>query len=82
MRFVALPLALLAAACAPDQGLNYSKNDPVVIEDGAITGRVCDPSGRTWLADAQAYVKRLEQLVGAPIKMVSVGPERTATLIR
>jgi adenylosuccinate synthase len=32
--------------------------------------------------EAQTYVKRLEQLVGAPIKMVSVGPERTATLIR
>ena len=32
--------------------------------------------------EAQQYVKRLETLVGAPIKMVSVGPERTATLIR
>jgi adenylosuccinate synthase len=32
--------------------------------------------------EAQAYVKRVEQLIGAPIKMVSVGPERTATLIR
>jgi adenylosuccinate synthase len=32
--------------------------------------------------EAQQYVKRVEQLVGAPIKMVSVGPERTATLLR
>jgi len=32
--------------------------------------------------EAQTYVKRLESLVGAPIKMVSVGPERTATLLR
>ncbi len=32
--------------------------------------------------EAQQYVKRIEQLVGAPVKMVSVGPERTATLIR
>ena len=32
--------------------------------------------------EAQQYVKRLEQLLGAPIKMVSVGPERSATLIR
>ncbi|HEY7088244.1 MAG TPA: adenylosuccinate synthase [Tepidisphaeraceae bacterium] len=32
--------------------------------------------------EAQQYVKRLETLAGAPIKMVSVGPERTATLIR
>jgi adenylosuccinate synthase len=32
--------------------------------------------------EAKQYVKRLETLAGAPIKMVSVGPERTATLIR
>jgi adenylosuccinate synthase len=33
-------------------------------------------------AEAKAYVLALEKLVGAPIRMVSVGPERTATLIR
>ena len=32
--------------------------------------------------ETKQYVKRLESLVGAPIKMVSVGSERTATLIR
>ncbi len=32
--------------------------------------------------EAKQYVKRLETLAGAPIRMVSVGPERTATLIR
>jgi adenylosuccinate synthase len=32
--------------------------------------------------EAQQYVKTLEKLVGAPIKMVSVGAERTATLVR
>jgi adenylosuccinate synthase len=32
--------------------------------------------------EAQNYVKTLEKLVGAPIKLVSVGPERTATLVR
>jgi adenylosuccinate synthase len=32
--------------------------------------------------EAQLYVKRLESLAGAPIRMVSVGPERTATLVR
>jgi adenylosuccinate synthase len=32
--------------------------------------------------EAKQYVKRLETLVGAPIKLVSVGAERTATLIR
>jgi adenylosuccinate synthase len=33
-------------------------------------------------AEAQQYVKRLESLVGAPIKMVSVSPDRAATLMR
>jgi adenylosuccinate synthase len=32
--------------------------------------------------EAQQYVRRLEQLAGAPIKLVSVGPDRTATLVR
>jgi adenylosuccinate synthase len=32
--------------------------------------------------EAQTYVKTLEKLVGAPIKLVSIGPERTATLVR
>jgi adenylosuccinate synthase len=32
--------------------------------------------------EAKQYVKRLEAIVGAPISMVSVGSERTATLIR
>jgi adenylosuccinate synthase len=32
--------------------------------------------------EAKQYVQVLEKLVGAPIRMVSVGPERTATLIR
>ena len=32
--------------------------------------------------EAQQYVKRLETLVGAPIRIVSVGPERSATIMR
>jgi adenylosuccinate synthase len=32
--------------------------------------------------EAQAYVGRIEQLAGAPVKVVSVGPERAATLFR
>jgi adenylosuccinate synthase len=32
--------------------------------------------------EAQQYVKRIEQLLAAPINMVSVGPERSATLMR
>ena len=32
--------------------------------------------------EAQQYVKTLEKLMGVPIKIVSVGPDRNATLIR
>ncbi len=32
--------------------------------------------------EAQQYVKRIEQLLGAPINMVSVGPDRSAMLMR
>ena len=32
--------------------------------------------------EAQLYIKRVEQLIGAPIKMLSVGPDRTATIMR
>jgi adenylosuccinate synthase len=32
--------------------------------------------------EAQKYVTTLEKLIGAPIKFISVGPERQATLIR
>ncbi len=32
--------------------------------------------------EAKAYVQRLEDLIGVPITMVSVGPDRTATLMR
>jgi adenylosuccinate synthase len=32
--------------------------------------------------EAQQYVKRVEQLIGAPVRMVSVGAERMATIMR
>jgi adenylosuccinate synthase len=33
-------------------------------------------------AAAQAYVRRIEELVGAPVAMISTGPERSETIIR
>jgi len=32
--------------------------------------------------EAQTYVKRVEQIIGAPIRLVSVGPDRNATILR
>ena len=71
--------------------LEYFRADMDVLEDvepvyetlpgwhGNITGvRRFDDLPK----EAQVYVKTLEKLVGAPIRMVSVGAERTATLLR
>lgn len=51
-----IPIALTLSTACSEQGLSFKREDPVVIDNGAIKGRVCDPSGRTWLPDAQAYV--------------------------
>lgn len=55
-----LALAVLLTACS-DQGLTFKREDPVVIEPGGIKGRVCDPSGRTWLPDAFVYVNLVDE---------------------
>jgi hypothetical protein len=54
MRKILAGLVLIASGCS-DQGLVIDNNEDEVPEAGSITGRVCDPSGRTWLADAMAY---------------------------
>ena len=54
-----LSLSLLLAGCSDTQ-LSYTKEDPVEILPGSITGRVCDPSGRLWLPDALAYVNLMD----------------------
>ena len=33
-------------------------------------------------AAAQAFLKRIEELVGTPIDLVSTGPDRTQTIVR
>jgi len=55
-----LPFALTLAACS-DQGVTFVKEDPIIIENGMLRGRVCDPSGRTWLPDALAYVNIVDE---------------------
>ncbi|MGH2379362.1 MAG: adenylosuccinate synthetase, partial [Candidatus Limnocylindria bacterium] len=30
---------------------------------------------------AKSYLRRIEETVGAPVRMVGIGPERTATLL-
>lgn len=49
-----------------------------------MPGWRCDLSGARTLADLPAeacgYVSRLEQLIGVPVGMISVGPQRTAVI--
>jgi adenylosuccinate synthase len=51
-----------------------------------LPGWKTDTSGITDYDDlpekAKAYVRRLEELVGAPMAMISTGPERSETIIR
>lgn len=54
-----LALSALLAGCS-DTGLSYKQEDKEVIDPGSISGRVCDPTGRTWLADALTYVNLVD----------------------
>lgn len=56
MRFLSLTALLLAGSVAcNDVTLNVDRDPPPVPRDGTISGRVCDPSGASWLADAMVY---------------------------
>jgi hypothetical protein len=47
---------LVSLSGCPGEGSVWSLDDPNgVPSPGSITGRVCAPTGRTWLADALAY---------------------------
>lgn len=53
---VLVPVLVLLAACQSEQQLHTTNPKAAVVSPGSISGRVCDPSGRTWLPDALAYV--------------------------
>ena len=54
MRIATVALALALTGCQ-EQNF-FVPTDPVATpEPGSVEGRVCDPSGRTWLADALIY---------------------------
>src|SRR5262245_59659813 len=55
LQFLIATLVVTLVACNPDQGFTPDDNDANGDEPGQISGRICDPSGRTWLADAMAY---------------------------
>jgi len=53
---VLVPALFLLVACNNENNLQTTVPHAEVVSPGSITGRVCDPTGRTWLADALAYV--------------------------
>ena len=54
MRAILVLLAVLLVGC--QETTFFVKEDPpYTTQPGSIEGRVCDPSGRTWLGDAQVY---------------------------
>ena len=66
-------------------------DDPVVLDRAQPVLESLEPwseniSGARQLKDlpraARAYVKRVEQTVGAPVRIISVGPDREQTILR
>lgn len=56
LRFIfAALVTIAAAACSPEQSFTKDEEINQVVSPGEIAGRVCDPSGKTWLQDAQVY---------------------------
>lgn len=56
MIVASLMLTNLLLACSTENNLTSKVTIPDVVGPGSVKGRVCDPTGRTWLADALAYV--------------------------
>jgi hypothetical protein len=55
LQFLLATLVATLVACNPEQSFTGDINDGTGDEPGQISGRICDPSGRSWLADAMAY---------------------------
>jgi hypothetical protein len=54
LQFLIATLVATLVACS-DTSFNPNLGNNGSDDPGQITGRICDPSGRTWLADAMAY---------------------------
>ncbi len=55
MRAILPIFAVLALGCTEQSFFVDKKPEPPGLSPGSVTGRVCDPTGRTWLADALVY---------------------------
>ena len=60
LRWANILIGGFLAGCS-DTTLVKKPEHEVEILDGSISGRVCDPSGRTWLVGATAYVNLVDE---------------------
>ena len=54
------PLVLGAFAGCTENTIFKNEDDMAGLDPGSIAGRICSPSGRTWLADAMAYAHLID----------------------
>ena len=61
MRHLLLYPLLIGALTGCTENTIFKNEDELAgLDPGSITGRVCSPSGRTWLADAMAYAHLID----------------------
>ena len=66
----------------PSNGEDASRCEPIYEEMPGWTENTIGTRSMDALpANAQAYIKRIEELVGKPVDMVSTGPDREETLV-
>ncbi len=66
----------------PSKGEDASRCEPIYEEMPGWTENTIGTKSMDALpANAQAYIKRIEELVGKPVDMVSTGPDREETLV-
>ncbi|NQY65814.1 MAG: adenylosuccinate synthetase, partial [Alteromonadaceae bacterium] len=66
----------------PTAAEGYEKIVPVYEEMPGWTEKTVGATSRTDLpANALAYIKRIEELTGVPVDIISTGPDRNETII-
>ncbi len=58
--FLLYPLFLGAFAGCTENTIFKNEDEMAGLDPGSIAGRICSPSGRTWLADAMAYAHLID----------------------
>jgi len=53
-------LGFLVTGCS-ESTFTIDRDPPAIPEPGSISGRICDPSGAEWLADAQVYTNIFDE---------------------